>query len=68
MVTPVVAMYLLAGGNLSSVHLPARSMPRGRTGRVGGRSQAIMLLTYPMAYCVLLAYGLDMRSVARRHT
>jgi ABC-2 type transport system permease protein len=59
LVTPVVAMYLLAGGNLSSVHLPrALSAERVAQGGSAGRSQAIMLLIYPMALLpVLLAYG-----------
>jgi len=59
LVTPVVAMYLLAGGNLSSVHLPRPlSAERVAQGGSAGRSQAIMLLIYPMALLpVLLAYG-----------
>jgi ABC-2 type transport system permease protein len=59
LVTPVVAMYLLAGGNLSSVHLPrALNAERVAQGGSAGRSQAIMLLIYPMALLpVLLAYG-----------
>jgi ABC-2 type transport system permease protein len=59
LVTPVVAMYLLAGGNLSSVHLPRPlSAERVAQGGSAGRSQAIMLLIYPLALLpVLLAYG-----------
>jgi ABC-2 type transport system permease protein len=59
LVTPVVAMYLLAGGNLSSVHLPRPlNAERVAQGGSAGRSQAIMLLIYPMALLpVLLAYG-----------
>jgi ABC-2 type transport system permease protein len=59
LVTPVVAMYLMAGGNLSSVHLPrALNAERVAQGGSAGRSQAIMLLIYPMALLpVLLAYG-----------
>jgi ABC-2 type transport system permease protein len=52
-------MYLMAGGNLSSVHMP-RALNAERVARGGsaGRSQAIMLLVYPMALLpVLLAYG-----------
>jgi ABC-2 type transport system permease protein len=59
LVTPVVAMYLMAGGNLSSVHMPrALNAERVAQGGSAGRSQAIMLLVYPMALLpVLLAYG-----------
>ena len=59
LVTPVVALYLLAGGNLSSIHLPrALNAERVAQGGSAGRSQAIMLLIYPMALLpVLLAYG-----------
>jgi ABC-2 type transport system permease protein len=59
LVTSVVAMYLLAGGNLSSVHMPrALNAERVAQGGSAGRSQAIMLLVYPMALLpVLLAYG-----------
>jgi ABC-2 type transport system permease protein len=59
LVTTVVAMYLLAGGNLSSIHLPrALNAERVAQGGSAGRSQAIMLLVYPMALVpVLLAYG-----------
>ena len=59
LVTPVVAMYLMAGGNLSSVHMPrALNAERVAQGGSAGRSQAIMLLVYPLALLpVLLAYG-----------
>jgi ABC-2 type transport system permease protein len=59
LVTTVVALYLLAGGNLSSVHMPrALNAERVAQGGSAGRSQAIMLLVYPMALLpVLLAYG-----------
>jgi ABC-2 type transport system permease protein len=59
LVTPIVAMYLMAGGNLSSVHMPrALNAERVAQGGSAGRSQAIMLLIYPMALLpVLLAYG-----------
>ena len=59
LVTPVVAMYLMAGGNLSSIHMPrALNAERVAQGGSAGRSQAIMLLVYPMALLpVLLAYG-----------
>jgi ABC-2 type transport system permease protein len=59
LVTPVVAMYLMAGGNLSSVHMPRPlNAERVAQGGSAGRSQAIMLLVYPLALLpVLLAYG-----------
>ena len=58
-VTPVVALYLMAAGNLSSVHVP-RPMNAERVAQGGsaGRSQAFMLFVYPLALLpVLLAYG-----------
>jgi ABC-2 type transport system permease protein len=59
LVTPVVAMYLLAAGNLSSVHMPRPlSADRVAQGGSAGRSQAFMFFVYPLALLpVLLAYG-----------
>jgi ABC-2 type transport system permease protein len=59
LVTPVVAVYLLAAGNLGSVHMPRALNPeRVAQGGSAGRSQAVMLLVYPLALLpVLLAYG-----------
>jgi ABC-2 type transport system permease protein len=59
LVTPVVAVYLLAAGNLSSVHMPrALSPERAAQGGSAGRSQAFMLFVYPLALLpILLAYG-----------
>ncbi|MEO7650147.1 MAG: hypothetical protein ABIZ80_06745 [Bryobacteraceae bacterium] len=58
LVTPVVALYLMAAGNLSSVHLPRpMSAERVAQGGSAGRSQAYMLFVYPLALLpVLLAY------------
>jgi ABC-2 type transport system permease protein len=54
-----VAVYLLAAGNLGSVHMPRALNPeRVAQGGSAGRSQAVMLLVYPLALLpVLLAYG-----------
>lgn len=50
LVTPVVALYLLAAGNLSSVHMPRALAPERVTqGGVPGRFQALMLVVYPIA-------------------
>ena len=59
LVTPVVAVYLLAAGNLGSVHLPRALNPeRVAHGGSAGRSQAIMLFVYPLALLpVFLAYA-----------
>jgi ABC-2 type transport system permease protein len=59
LVTPVVALYLLAAGNLSSVHVPrALNAERVAQGGSAGRSQAFMFFVYPLALLpVLLAYG-----------
>ena len=59
LVTPVVALYLMAAGNLSSVHMPRALNPeRAMHGGAAGRSQAFMLLAYPLALLpMLLAYG-----------
>src|SRR5260370_2541967 len=59
LVTPVVAVYLLAAGNLGSVHMPRALNPeRVAQGGSAGRSQAVMLLVYPLALLpVLLPYG-----------
>src|SRR5262249_3715089 len=59
LVTPIVALYLLAAGNLSSVHAPrALNAERVAQGGSAGRSQAFMLFVYPLALLpVLLAYG-----------
>jgi ABC-2 type transport system permease protein len=59
LVTPVVALYLLSAGNITSVHVPrALSAERVAQGGSAGRSQAFMFLVYPLALLpVLLAYG-----------
>jgi ABC-2 type transport system permease protein len=59
LVTPVVAIYLFAAGNLSSVHMPRPLSPeRAAQGGAPGRSQAFMLFVYPLAILpVGLAYG-----------
>jgi len=59
LVTPVVALYLLSAGNLSSVHVPrALNAERVAQGGSAGRSQAFMFFVYPLALLpVLLAYG-----------
>jgi ABC-2 type transport system permease protein len=59
LVTPVVAVYLLAAGNLSSVYMPrALNAERVAQGGAAGRSQAFMFFIYPLALLpVLLAYG-----------
>jgi len=59
LVTPVVAIYLFAAGNLSSVHMPRPLTPeRAAQGGAAGRSQAFMLFVYPVAILpVGLAYG-----------
>ena len=59
LVTPVVAVYLLAAGNLSSVHMPRPLAPdRSTQGGSAGRSQAFMLFVYPLALLpVGIAYG-----------
>jgi ABC-2 type transport system permease protein len=58
LVTPVVAVYLLAAGNLSSVHMPRPLSPeRVSQGGSAGRSQAFMIFIYPLVLLpVLLAY------------
>jgi ABC-2 type transport system permease protein len=58
LVTPVVALYLLAAGNISSVHVPRPlSAERSAQGGAAGRSQAFMFFVYPLALTpVLLAY------------
>jgi len=59
LVTPIVALYLLSAGNLSSVHVPrALSAERVAQGGSAGRSQAFMFFVYPLALLpVMLAYG-----------
>jgi ABC-2 type transport system permease protein len=59
LVTPIVALYLLSAGNLSSVHVPrALNAERVAQGGSAGRSQAFMFFVYPVALLpVLLAYG-----------
>jgi ABC-2 type transport system permease protein len=59
LVTPVVAVYLMAAGNLSSVHMPRPlSSERVAQGGSAGRSQAFMLFVYPLALLPIgLAYG-----------
>jgi ABC-2 type transport system permease protein len=58
-VTVVAGVFLMSAGNLASVHLP-RPMSPERAGQGGGagRSQAMILLAYPLALLpILLAYG-----------
>jgi ABC-2 type transport system permease protein len=59
LVTPAVALYLFAAGNLSSVHAPRPLNPdRATQGGPAGRMQAILFFIYPVALLpVLLAYG-----------
>ena len=59
LVTPIVAVFLLSAGNLTSVHMPrALTAQRAAQGGSAGRSQAFMLFVYPMALLpVLIAYG-----------
>jgi ABC-2 type transport system permease protein len=59
LVTPIVALYLLSAGNISSVHVP-RPLYGERVAQGGsaGRSQAFMFFVYPLALLpILLAYG-----------
>ena len=58
LVTPTVAIYLLAAGNLSSVYMPRALNPeRVAQGGSAGRSQAFMFFVYPVALLpALLAY------------
>ncbi len=58
LVTPIVAVFLLAGGNLTSVYLPRALNPeRVAQGGSAGRLQAFMLFVYPLALLpVALAY------------
>ena len=57
-VTPVVAVYLMAIGNLSSVHFPRAMNPeRVSQGGAAGRMQALIFIFYPIALVpVLLAF------------
>jgi ABC-2 type transport system permease protein len=56
-VTPVVALYLFAAGNLTSVHFPRGMNPERMGGRSPGRAQGLLLLLFPlMLFPVLLAY------------
>jgi ABC-2 type transport system permease protein len=59
LVTPVVAVYLLTAGNLSSIYMPrALNAERVAQGGAAGRSQAFMLFVYPVAVLpALLAFG-----------
>jgi len=58
LVTPIVAVYLLAIGNLSSVHFPRALNPeRVSQGGAGSRLQALVFLFYPIALVpVFLAF------------
>jgi ABC-2 type transport system permease protein len=58
LVTPVVGLYLLALGNLSSIHYPRAMNPeRVAQGGAASRFQALMFLLYPIAMLpVFLAY------------
>ncbi|MBZ5594053.1 MAG: hypothetical protein LAP39_17575 [Acidobacteriia bacterium] len=57
-VTPIVAVYLLAIGNLSSVHFPRAMNPeRVSQGGAGSRLQALIFVFYPIALLpVFLAF------------
>ncbi|MFN0171130.1 MAG: hypothetical protein ACKV22_32335 [Bryobacteraceae bacterium] len=57
-VVATISIYLFAAGNLSSVYLPRGMNPeRVSHGGSGGRSQALILLVYPIAILpVALAY------------
>ncbi|MBI1791102.1 MAG: hypothetical protein HYR60_26530 [Acidobacteria bacterium] len=59
LVNLVVALYLIAAGNLSSVHLPRAMNPeRSVQGGAGNRAQALILVVYPVALLpVVLAYA-----------
>ena len=59
LVTLTMGVYLLAAGNLCSIHLPKAMNPeRGARGGSSGRSQMLILIVYPLtALPVLLAYG-----------
>jgi ABC-2 type transport system permease protein len=58
LVTPVVALYLLAAGNLSSIYSPRPlNADKATQGGAAGRSQAFMFFVYPLALVpALLAY------------
>jgi ABC-2 type transport system permease protein len=58
LVTPVAALYMLALGNLSSVHFPRAMNPeRVSQGGAASRFQGLLFLLYPLALLpVLLAY------------
>lgn len=58
LVTPIVAVYLLAIGNLSSVHFPRALNPeRVSQGGAASRLQALVFLFYPIALApVFLAF------------
>ncbi len=56
-VTPVAALYLLALGNLSSVHFPRAMNPERGQGGSANRFQGLLFLVYPLALLpVFLAY------------
>ena len=56
-VTPVAALYLLALGNLSSVHFPRPMNPERGQGGSANRFQGLLFLVYPLALLpVFLAY------------
>jgi len=59
LVMPVMALYLLAIGNMSSVHFPAPMDPdKASRGGAAGRFQALTLLLYPIVLTpVWMAYG-----------
>ncbi len=58
LVTPVVAVYLLAAGNLSSIYSPRPlNADKATQGGAAGRSQAFMFFVYPLAlFPAALAY------------
>jgi ABC-2 type transport system permease protein len=56
-VTPVAALYLLALGNLSSVHFPRAMNPERGHGGSANRFQGLLFVVYPLALLpVFLAY------------
>jgi ABC-2 type transport system permease protein len=58
LVTPVVALFLLSAGNLSSIYSPRPlNADKATQGGAAGRSQAFMFFVYPLALLpALLAY------------
>src|SRR5262249_19264427 len=59
LMTPIIAIYLFSAGNICSVYMPRPlATERSAQGRSAGRSQAFMLVMYPLALApALLAYG-----------